>query len=171
MESSIKRIEAQVRRKTRGHTYLGTGLVLMRVEALHGMIEEVNKVLGTGGSLVWYVAGKGAGRSMAKILQKHFLKGEKSLESIFDKVKDLYARWGWGRVEKVFIRERTGEFLIRICDNAFAIGQHSRVPSCYYIRGYIEGLIETLTGKHVTSQETKCMAKGDLYCEFQITID
>ena len=59
MESSIKRIEAQVRRKTRGHTYLGTGLVLMRVEALHGMIEEVNKVLGTGGSLIWYVAGKG----------------------------------------------------------------------------------------------------------------
>jgi predicted hydrocarbon binding protein len=149
---------------------LSVDWILLRVEALQGMFEEVNKVLGTGSSLVWYTAGKGAGRSMAKVFQTHVKEGE-SPSAFFDKFAHSYSRWGWGRIEKTFLREKTGEFIIRIYDNAFAREQHSPMPSCYFIKGYLEGLIETLTGKHATSEETKCMAKGDPYCEFQITID
>jgi predicted hydrocarbon binding protein len=149
---------------------LGVDWILFRVESLQAMIEEVNKVLGTGGSLVWYTAGKGAGRSIAKVFQKHLKEG-KSLEVIFNKFGNYYARWGWGRIEKVFLREKTGELIVRIHDNAFARGQHSQIPSCFFVKGYIEGLIEKLAGKHVTSEEAKCMAKGDPYCEFQIAID
>ena len=170
MQSWIKRSKSGVRKGFGRHSYLGSRFVLIRVEALQGMIEQVNKVLGTGGSLVWYIAGKGAGESMAKSLQKSFLKGNESLEDIFDKVKDLYARWGWGKLEKVFINEKAGIMLLRIYDNAFAIGHYSRIPSCYYVKGYIEGFIEALTGKPVASEETKCISKGDPYCEFQIRL-
>jgi predicted hydrocarbon binding protein len=169
VESSLKRVK--VKSKHRGQiTHLGVDWVLFRVEALQGMFEEVNKVLGTGSSLVWYTAGKGAGRSMAKVFQAH-LKERESPATVFDKIARSYARWGWGRIEKALLREKTGEFIIRIYDNAFARGQHSQTPSCYFVKGYIEGLIEKLTGKHATSEETKCMAKGDHYCEFQITLD
>jgi|GEM_PF-1121274 len=169
VETSLKRVK--VKRKHKGRiTHLGVDWVLFRVEALHGMVQEVNKVLGTGSSLVWYMAGKGAGRSMAKVLQTH-LKEKESLAAVFDKIARSYTRWGWGRIERALLREKTGEFIIRIYDNAFAREQHSQVPSCYFLKGYIEGLIETLTGKHATSEETKCMAKGDHYCEFQITLD
>jgi len=169
VEPSLKRVK--VKRKHRERiTHLGDDWILLRVEALQGMFEEVNKVLGTGSSLVWYTAGKGAGRSMAKVFQTRLKEGE-SLAAFFDKFAQSYARWGWGRIEKTFLREKTGEFIIRIYDNAFARGQHSQTPSCYFVKGFIEGLMETLTGKHATSEETKCMAKGDPYCEFQITID
>ena len=168
METKLKRVKAK--RKLKGRiTHLGVDWILLRVEALQGMIEEVNKVLGTGASLVWYVAGKGAGRSMAKVFQAR-LKGEENFEAFFEKIASYYIRWGWGRIEKVLLREKTGELIIRIYDNAFARGQYSKTPSCYFLKGYLEGLIETLTGKHATSEETKCMAKGDFYCEFQITI-
>jgi len=150
--------------------YLGTDWILFRVESLQAMIEEVNKVLGTGGSLVWYTAGKGAGRSMAKVFQRHLKEGE-NIEVFFNKISNYYARWGWGRIENVLLREKTGELIIRIHDNAFTRGQHSQTPSCYFVKGYLEGLVEKLTGKHVTSEETKCMAKGDAYCEFQVATD
>jgi predicted hydrocarbon binding protein len=170
MKPNLER-HVNVESKRRGRIrHLGVDWILFRVEALQGMIEEVNKVLGTGGSLVWYTAGKGAGKSMTKIFQKH-LEGEESFEDIFNKVKNHHARWGWGRIKKVFLREKTGEFIIRIHENAFARGQHSSFPSCYFLKGYMEGLIEKLTGKHATSEETKCMTKGDPYCEFQITTD
>ena len=169
METSLRRVK--VKRKHKGRiTHLGVDWILFRVEALHGMVEEVNKVLGTSSSLVWYTAGKGAGRSMAKVFQTH-LKEKESPAAVFDKIARSYTRWGWGRIERTLLREKTGEFIIRIYDNAFARGQHSQTPSCYFLKGYIEGLIETLTGKHATSEETKCMAKGDPYCEFQITLD
>jgi len=171
LKPSLKGSKIEGRRKRRGRIRrLGVDWILLRVDSLHGMIEEVNKVLGTGGSLVWYLAGKGAGRSMAKILQKH-LKEKETLEAVFDKITDFYARCGWGNAKRVLLREKTGEFIIRIYDNAFARGQHSQFPSCYFVKGYLEGLTEKLTGKHASSQETKCMATGDPYCEFQITID
>jgi len=169
MEYRIKRGKVK-NRHTGRIKHLGTDWVLLRVETLNGMMDEVNKTLGTGGSLVWYIAGKGAGRSMVKILRK-IPKDRESLEKTFNNFKDLYARWGWGLVKKVLFREKTGELIIRIWDNAFARGRHSQVPSCYFVKGYLEGLLETLTGKHATSEETKCIAKGDSYCEFQITLD
>jgi predicted hydrocarbon binding protein len=169
VEPSLKRVKVKSKHRER-ITHLGVDWILLRVEALQGMVEEVNKALGTGGSLVWYTAGKGAGRSIAKVLQKYF-KEDESFEVMFDKIKDYYARWGWGKVKNVFLREKTGEFIIRIRDNAFARGQHSQTPSCYFVKGYLEAMMETLTGKHATSEETKCMAKGDPYCEFQIIID
>lgn len=170
MEHSLeKRAKAESKSKWR-IKYLGADWVLFRVESLQGMIEEVNNVLGTGGSLVWYTAGKGAGRSMSKVFQRYLKEGE-NLEAVFNKIGSYYARWGWGRVEKVLLREKTGELIIRIHDNAFAREQHTQMPSCFFVKGYLEGLVEKLTGKHVTSEETKCMAKGDAYCEFHIATD
>lgn len=82
MEPSLKRVK--VKRVREGRiTHLGVDWVLFRVEALQGMFEEVNKVLGTGSSLVWYTAGKGAGRSMAKVFQAH-LKERESPAAFFD---------------------------------------------------------------------------------------
>lgn len=148
---------------------LGGSLILFRVEALQGMFEKVNKVLGAGSGLVWYIAGRGAGRSMAKVFQTRFREGENPA-TVFDKIACLYASWGWGRMEIVGSGKNADRFVIRIYDNAFVTEQHSQKPSCHFVRGFIEGLVETLTGKHAISEETKCMAKGDHHCEFQITL-
>ncbi|MEM2338399.1 MAG: V4R domain-containing protein [Candidatus Bathyarchaeia archaeon] len=166
MEPYLKQIKARSRQIRR----FGAGWVLLRVEALQGMFVEVNKVLGTGSSLVWYIAGKGAGRSMAKFFQTHMKEGE-SLKAFFNEFAHSFNRWGWGRIEKAFLGEETGEFIIRIYNNAFTEVRQSRVPSCYFLKGYFEGLIEMLTGGHISSQETRCTAKGDPYCEFQITLE
>ncbi|RLE66200.1 MAG: hypothetical protein DRJ47_03075 [Thermoprotei archaeon] len=42
----------------------------------------------------------------------------------------------------------------------------SNEPACYFTRGFLEGLIEGLTGLKIKeSAEVKCRARGDPYCE------
>lgn len=149
--------------------HLGTEWILMRVETLQGMMQEVNKVLGTGACVVWYLAGKGAGKSIADFIQKRTKLD--SMQKICKKIAEIYERCGWGRMQQIMFRQETSEFLIRIYNNAFVRGIESQTSSCYYVKGLLEGILEQLTGKHAKSEETKCMAKGDLYCEFILVLD
>jgi len=149
--------------------HLGTEWILLRVEALQGMMAEVNKAFGTGARVVWYLAGKGAGKSMADLIRKR-VKSD-NIEEIGKKVAKIYERCGWGRVQLVMLRQKTGEFLIRVHNNAFARGTRSQTTSCYYLRGLLEGIAEQLTGKHAKTEETKCMSRGDPYCEFVLVLD
>ena len=41
-------------------------------------------------------------------------------------------------------------------------------PVSQFIRGHISGLLTKILGKDVRAVETKCIAKGDLYCEFSV---
>lgn len=158
------------RKPTRGVIrHLGTEWILMRVEALQGMMAEVNKAFGTGAQVVWHLAGKGAGKSMANLIQKR-IKSD-SIKDVSKKIAEIYERCGWGRVQPIIFRQKTSEFLIRIYNNAFVRGIRSQTSSCYYIKGLLEGIFEQLTGKHAKSEETKCMAKGDPYCEFILVLD
>jgi predicted hydrocarbon binding protein len=40
-------------------------------------------------------------------------------------------------------------------------------PICYFINGYIAGVLSVMFDKHVECTETKCSAKNDGFCEFQ----
>jgi predicted hydrocarbon binding protein len=147
---------------------LGTQWILMRVETFQEMRREVSKALGTGASVICYLAGKGAGRSLANLIQQRTKTN--TLEEIYEKIAEIYERCGWGSLQSVMFRQKTGEFLIRIHNNAFARGVRSQTSSCYYVKGLLEGILEQLTGRHSISEETKCMAKGDAYCEFIVVL-
>jgi len=157
------------RRRARGIIkQLGTEWILMRVETFQEMRREVSKVLGTGASVIWYLAGKGAGRSLANLIQRRTKTN--TLQEIYEKVAEIYERCGWGSLQSVMFRQKTGEFLLRIHNNAFARGVRSQTSSCYYVKGLLEGILEQLTGRHSKSEETKCVAKGDAYCEFIVVL-
>ncbi|HIH98147.1 MAG TPA: hypothetical protein HA346_03970 [Thermoplasmata archaeon] len=43
-------------------------------------------------------------------------------------------------------------------------------PVCHYMAGLMAGIYAAYIGKPCESKETKCVAKGDEYCEFVITV-
>ena len=150
-----------------GEKILGAKWILMRIETLHGMMKEVEKILGTGACLVWHTAGKGAGKSLASLIKKEF--ETYNLRGISELLTEFYARCGWGRSEITSWREE-GEIVLRVWDNAFAKKGSSKTPSCFFLKGFIQGILGELTGKCVEIEETKCISKGDEYCEFQIRL-
>jgi len=77
------------------------------------------------------------------------------------------------RLYKLFLDE---EAVIEIRDNPYASGVETNEPSCYFLKGFIEAVLEYLTDsnrivyeKLVVVEET-CMASGAEACTFKITL-
>jgi len=147
-------------------SYLGTEWVLLRVEALQGMFDETTKAFGSGAYTIWYLAGRGAGKAMAELIIG--LKEEASKEQVVERVCSELSRLGWGRFEAEKLDIDGGKYLFRVYNNPFARGKETvKETACIYIKGYLEGVMEALTGKKVKLKERLCVAEGAPYCEFE----
>ncbi len=54
---------------------------------------------------------------------------------------------------------------VRIKENCENFGIKADEPSCFFTTGFLSGLFSTIKNWHV--RETKCIAMGDLYCEWK----
>jgi predicted hydrocarbon binding protein len=55
---------------------------------------------------------------------------------------------------------------IRMKENCESFGLETGQPSCYFTTGFLNGLFSAVKNQHV--REVKCIAAGDLYCEWEI---
>jgi len=55
---------------------------------------------------------------------------------------------------------------IRMKENCEAFGLETEEPSCFFTTGFLNGLFSAVKNQHV--RETKCIAAGDPYCEWEI---
>jgi predicted hydrocarbon binding protein len=99
------------------------------------------------------------------VYEKLHPKGGKKL--ITEAVK-IYQSAGWGRV-KIVSYEPEATTVIRLHDS-FECGalEGSERPMSNFIRGHINGLISGILNKELSIIETKCISKGDEYCEFEL---
>ena len=56
---------------------------------------------------------------------------------------------------------------IRIVQNCESFGMRSEKPSCFFTTGFLNGFFSAVKNQHV--KETKCIAVGDPYCEWEFT--
>jgi len=61
----------------------------------------------------------------------------------------------------------TTDDTIKILENSERFGMKTQEPSCYFTTGFLNGFLYTTQNKHV--KETKCIAVGDPYCEWEFT--
>ncbi|MEM2141904.1 MAG: 4-vinyl reductase [Candidatus Thorarchaeota archaeon] len=68
------------------------------------------------------------------------------------------------------------EAIIEVKDNPYASGLQSSEPSCYFLRGFIEAVLEyladynRLTFEKLLVVEENCMSVGAPSCQFKITL-
>ena len=86
-------------------------------------------------------------------------------EEVLSLVSMLIIGYGWGVAEPV--KEKS---TIRVYDywECSAIKGEYKEPQGFILKGLLTGVYESFTGKKVKVVETKCVAKGDEYCEFKI---
>jgi len=103
----------------------------------------------------------GAARS-AKIIGERLLEAGLNEDETLKRVIDFMNYCKVGKVtlgETIRIRENCESFRTTIL-------KHEKQPSCYFTTGFLNGLFSAVKGQHV--RETKCMAAGDPYCEWEI---
>jgi predicted hydrocarbon binding protein len=80
------------------------------------------------------------------------------------------AEIGWGHFRLADIRSEPPSMTIEIMDSVFADAYQRETEQgiCHLSRGVFGGLAEAIFSQSVVSLETKCLAKGDQFCEIRI---
>jgi len=89
--------------------------------------------------------------------------GERLLESGLgeqDAVKCVVNLMEHCKVGRITLRET-----IKMQENCERFRIKTEQPSCYFTTGFLNGFFSTVKNQHV--RETKCIAMGDPYCEWE----
>jgi len=67
--------------------------------------------------------------------------------------------------------KRLGNTLYIIIKNCYECkGLRTNEPSCYMIKGFVEGIVKRLLNKEITMNEIECSAMGAPHCKFKISV-
>jgi predicted hydrocarbon binding protein len=141
----------------------GTDWILMGGATFRSLIKGINDVLGTGAAGILLQAGKCAGQEFAQSLLK-----EGTLpEEVPTWLEVFFTQGGWGKITaRADFANKTAVVVIDNC--ATARQTKSKEASCHFIRGYVAGISQVLFNAKTECIETRCMSKGNAYCEFRV---
>ena len=143
--------------------------ILMAVGGMRGVVMGIREHLGVeGGNALLYHLGYGDGEESYKVYAKS--KGIKDLDEAILLFEALTKGTGWADFigyeiadDKIIIK------LEKLWECEIQKGVVDKLAS-NYMRGVLAGYFKTLLGKEVVVKETKCIAVGDPYCQFEINI-
>ena len=144
----------------------GEDYVIISAEALRRINTHEELMFGSGSFVIWY----NAGRAVGKIDGERFapLMQTMELEKFATYLQDIYSRYGWGYVEYKALDPESGELLFTVRNSPLVRGLRSKQPRCWFVRGFVEGLISEILDLEVTAVETTCQAVNGDHCDFRL---
>lgn len=151
---------------------MGRRYVLLSTEYFpYELTKDLEEIFGTAGDAVLYKGGERVGRD----LYGHYihLAREYGID-IWDIISAVGWYFGWGLGEVIERGHNNGKYVIRVY-NSFEsesfIDREKKVkkPVCHFMKGVLNGIVESIEVVKYKAEETKCRAKGDEYCEFVFT--
>ncbi|MEM3562820.1 MAG: V4R domain-containing protein [Candidatus Jordarchaeaceae archaeon] len=109
--------------------------------------------------------GKQVGRGAALLIKSEAQKNNKNQLSEVLKYNTVS---GWGRVLSIEGSVDTGKLKIKGVSTMALSYNHSDRPVCTFVGGALVGILQVITSKEWICKETKCMAMGNDYCEFEL---
>jgi len=148
-------------------TARGEDWVLISGDALRRVYENEVKVLGSGAYVMWYNAGKAVGKTdgekFAALIETI------GIDQLAKELSSSYAKLGWGKIEVGDIDLFKNEVKVTMRNSPMVRGTRDNEPRCWYVRGFMEGLISTILGAEATANEMQCQAVNGEKCEFKVT--
>ena len=144
-------------------TIADTDWILMQGSTLRSLIEGINNVRGSEGGSILFDAGRLTGRNFTQTV----INEGTSPEEVPMWLEVFFTQGGWGKITaRADFVNKTAVVVIDNCATARQV--KSKESSCHFIRGYIAGICEILFKTNVECVETRCMSKGNAYCEFRV---
>jgi len=146
----------------------GERCVIITQARMREIFSRLSEIFQTGAKVIFFEAGKAAGERFVEDTPE-VMKADKKLflETVVQRFMDA----GLGRIEMVEFDFEEAEVKFRIWDNFFAelCGEESACCNC--VEGFVSGIYEQIIRKAPKIQKTKCVEKGDSYCEWQMTLE
>ncbi|MHA1644620.1 MAG: V4R domain-containing protein [Candidatus Freyarchaeota archaeon] len=146
-----------------------TNYVIAEMHNFVHLLKEVEEKLGKGeytrtiknvGSLI--------GSQIAKSLSCRF---QTSDEELFKSAVEYLSATGWGKLKVLEGNVKSGKIRVECFSVLAANYGESDYPVCVLEGGILQGIIDELTSTHWTCEETKCIAKGDKKCRFELKLE
>jgi predicted hydrocarbon binding protein len=103
--------------------------------------------------MVFSMGGARAGKMLGERLLESGLREEEAVKRVVDLMEHC-------KVGKLTLGET-----IKMKENCERFGIKTEQPSCYFTTGFLNGFFSAVNNQHV--KETKCIAMGDPYCEWE----
>jgi predicted hydrocarbon binding protein len=141
----------------------GTDWILMSGATFRDLISGTERMLGSANEALWYEAGKHAGSAFSGDLLRLGIEYDELPAAL----EEFFTKGGWGKIQ-VDVDLVKKQALVTIRNSVTARGIKAKGCVCHSIRGFIAGVCDVMFHGLTVCVETKCIAKGDPYCEFRV---
>lgn len=147
-------------------------VIEMMPEAFNQMIEVLKKAFGSAGLSMIYLMGREKGNfEVHKSLEEiETSSDEHTKYQQLEKVLQYADDCGWGEMAVDQFDMLNGIVTIDIKQNPFE--DLCRVPDsgyCFFLRGYLAGILEEITEEEMRVDEVKCVLQGAELCQIRLT--
>ena len=119
------------------------------------------KQMSVGYDSALYMAGYRSGESFVKGV------GIKDSGNLKKNIEQVFLKSGMGEAE--ITGEEAPTLVVKKSSTCYGT-QSSQKPVCFFKAGFFAGAVSAVEGRKLPCIETKCHAKGDKHCEFQINV-
>ena len=147
--------------------FSGERVVVLETRAVADMFEALDKVFGSGSSVIIKEQGFNYGRAMtaemAKLLTKPYMVRN------FRYGMELFKATGWGIISVLEANQDLTQVRVRVDESFECERRRSKRPCGYFTSGFVAGVFSFLSGKELQGVETFCVATGQDHCEITVS--
>jgi len=144
----------------------GRRTVILSQPATTRMFEAMRFNLGSGGEVILYQQGFSYGKELAEFFRVKL--GNDYLSRNFEYTLRVLAATGWGVPEFVGSGSGFPNMTISMSSCFECEGVRASQPICCFMRGFLSGVSTTVAGHTVHCEESRCVARGNPRCEFNL---
>ncbi len=94
---------------------------------------------------------------------------EMEVQDLFKHVIEIASKDGWANMELFEFNPQNGAIEVLLKQNVFEPAcSELHQPQCFFLRGYLSGIIKELTNMDYMFFSSKCYAHGDKHCSVRL---
>src|SRR3972149_1772439 len=145
----------------------GERCVIITQARMQEIFLRLTDIFQSGAKVIIFEASKAAGERFVKETSE-ITKDDKEL--LLNTTVQRFTDAGLGKIEVVEFNLEEAEVKFRIWNNFFAEIRNEEATYCNCIEGFVSGMYEQIMLKTPKTQKTKCVANGDPYFEWQMSL-
>jgi predicted hydrocarbon binding protein len=144
----------------------GDRALLMRTASLRAMFATIMAADREEGERAIYDQGFSYARATyERLFSIYRPKGKEGLAEMLK----IYSATGWGLLELSGLDPGRKRAKLKLEEGFECTDMNTGRHESNFVRGHLAGVLSTFFGSRVKAVETKCISKGDPYCEFEVS--
>ena len=133
------------------------------------LVKKIHDSFSTGADTIFFEMGQHYGAALAHQVKKYGLDYKQGIETLLERTAVV----GWGKIIVSGNFESGEDIRVKVDNCVFCEDRKGTTskPSCYFFRGIVSGMSQSLYQTSFRTVERLCVASGGPYCEFILEPD